>query len=109
MNHSGMVPVPGRSAPLEVPDDVVHLRTFGTALGAAFLLSMLLPFVPWAVVVVAAGNTVWGMGRTVQPSWRSVPFTRWRIAFSPLDGMLWTGMMSMLLFLAIGVALGGRP
>ena len=101
--------VPGRSAFAEMPDDGIHFTTFGAALGVGFLLSTLLPFVPWAVVVVAAGNTVWGMGQIVQPGWRSVPFTRWRIAFSPLDGVLWTGTMSMLMFLAIGVALGGRP
>ena len=46
--------VPGHSALAEMPDDGIHFTTFGAALGVGFLLSMLLPVVPIAVLLVAA-------------------------------------------------------
>ena len=49
-----------------------------------------------------------GLGRTVRPGWRRLPFTRFRLAFSPLDGMLWTASMGMVVLLA-ALILAGRP
>lgn len=100
--------VPGRAALVDLPDDGMHLTTFGAALASAFLLSLFLPVSPLLVLMAGAWGMVAGLSRTVRPGWRRIPLTGWRLAFSPLDGMIWTASMGMVVLVAVA-AMAARP